>query len=234
MARPKTTEIRIDEHGDETHESWLLIRANRCTGGGSHLFDSEIRHQSYITVTVSRCSRKRDLNHDWLMDTKLLIEINMSEAQWGAFVSSFGHGTGVPATLDWFDGARVPRAPHTPRLEESHKEVRNAGAHALEKIRKAQEAVQEAFDQNLGKKVLRERLHHLQCMVNNGPGTMEFAATSLTEHVENVVTKARADIEGMVLGAQARGASLNAGDLPLLEIEEDTLGRPVIEGEATS
>lgn len=59
MPRPARTEIRIDEHGDETHESWILVRANRVSASpGRRLFDSEIRHQHYIRVTVSRCSRK--------------------------------------------------------------------------------------------------------------------------------------------------------------------------------
>jgi hypothetical protein len=45
---------------------------------------------------------------------------------------------------------------------------------------------------------------------------MEFAAKSLTEHAENVVTKARADIEGIVLAAIDRGELSESTVLGLL------------------
>ncbi len=204
MSRPEPTEIRIDEHGDEHHESWVLIRANRVSSHpGAKLFDSEIRHRHYITVTVQRCTRKRDLNRDWLYPVKApLIEVDMSEAQWGAFVSSFGNGSGVPATLDFFENKQVPGvATNDSRLDKSHEEVKNAHARGLEKIREAEAAVRDAFDNKLGVRVTRQRLETLRRVIDQMPGSMEFAAKSLTEHVENVVTKARADIEGMVFNA---------------------------------
>lgn len=202
MPRPEPTEIRIDEHGDESHESWLLVRAN-LVSGWTRLFDSEIKHQHYVSVIVTRCTRKRDLNRDWLHQTKTLIEFNMSQAQWGAFVSSFGNGGGVPATLDFLVGeGAVPQPVHVnSRLDLSHKEVYASHKEALAKVKVAQQRVQEAFDQKLGVKETRSRLNVLQRHIDQLPGNVEFAAKSLTEHVENVVTKARADIEGMVLNA---------------------------------
>lgn len=203
--RPEPTEIRIDEHGDETHESWLLIHANRMHGS-TRLFGSEITHQQCITVTISRCSRKRDLNRDWLHSTKQLLEMWMSEAQWGAFVSSF-HGTGVPATLTYLTGeGMVPQqAAVDSRLDKSLAEVRNAADKSLEEIKASYGKVMEAFETG-GKKVQREALRDLGIRLGNAPSNMTFAARSLQEHVENVVTKARADIEGMVLQAQQQGA----------------------------
>ncbi len=201
----EATEIRIDEHGDETHESWLLIGANHVQSSPSQwLFDSEIAHQHYIVVTVTRCSRKRELSHDWLDDTKVLLKVAMSQAQWGAFVSSFGR-RGVPATLQYLGGiGSVPEAPAQSRFDESHAEVRQSGEKALGDISRGYDAVMEAFETG-GKKALRETLRDLRYAIQNAPANMEFAAKSLTEHVENVVTKARADIEGMALSAAEHG-----------------------------
>jgi len=209
------TEIKIDECGEEMHESWLLVRASRVQGSTT-LFDSDIQHHHWIEVSVSRCQRKRDLNRDWLYEEKSILSFAMSETQWGAFVSSFGQGGGVPATLTRYFHRKdlpeglVPKAPFASRLNESHKEVRNAGTRALAEVQAAQIAVQEAFDQNLGKKVMRERLSALHHAVRNAPSNMEFAAESLTEHVENVVTKARADIEATAAWA-ARQGELESG-----------------------
>jgi hypothetical protein len=206
MPRPEPTEIRIDERGDENHESWLLIRANHVTGPlGAWLFDSEIPHQRYIVVTITRCSRKRDLNHDWLHNGKVLLEMSMSQAQWGAFVSSFGQGTGVPATLTYLlDEGHVPQAPAESRFDKSHAEVRESGAKAIDEIQQAYDRLKQEFETG-GKRSQREALRSLGFAIQNGPANMEFAAESLTEHVEQVVAKARADVEGMVLAAVEQG-----------------------------
>lgn len=221
MPRPEDTEIRIDERGDETHESWLLVRAGRISAApGAQLFDSEIKHQHFIRVEIDRCSRKRDLNHDWHHGRETIMEFDMSEAQWGAFVSSFGIGSGVPATLNFFripedvPEGLTPQPPGTSRLAESHREVREAGDVAVEKVVAAHAAVMEAFEAKAGRKVMGECLHTLTCMINNAPANMEFAAKSLTEHVEKVVTKARADIEGMALRAQQNNPALTQGSMP--------------------
>lgn len=201
----ETTEIRIDERGDETHESWVLIRANHVQGG-ARLFDSEVNHQHFVTVEVSRCVRKRELKRDRLFAREMLLGLEMSQAQWGAFVSSFGQGDGVPATLSFLAGdGPVPGAPPESRLSESFREVREAGEEALASVEWSYAAVMEAFEHG-GKRAQREALRDLGIRLGNAPKNMEFAAKSMAEHVENVVTKARADIEGMVLSAQERGA----------------------------
>ncbi len=219
MPQPEPTEIRINEHGDESHESWITIRAN-LVSGRTRLFDSEITHQHYVSVIVQRCTRKRDLHRDWIHNTKTLMEIGMSQAQWGAFVSSFGNGSGVPATLNWFNGP-VPRmAEVDSRLEKSHKEVRGAAAKGMAKVRAAQLAVQEAFDQKLGIKETRKRLAALDTAIQHMPLNMEFAAASMTEHVEETITKARADVEAMVHHALKNGTAIEGGIDLLLQLTE--------------
>lgn len=197
------TDIIVHEDGTEEHESWLMIRANNISSTpGAVLFDSEIQHQHYIYVSISRCTRKRGLNRDWKHATKLLLEMSMSQAQWGAFVSSFGNGSGVPATLTFLSGqGMVPQAPRESYFDKSHQEVKDAGTKALEEIRRAANDLSGAFVGGATKKVLKEKIFHLNAMIQNGPANMEFAAKSLTEHVENVVTKARADIESMAATA---------------------------------
>lgn len=211
MPRPESTEIIVHEDGTEEHPSWLLVRANRISSTGTRLFDSEIKHQHYIRVTVSRCTRTRDLYQDWLHSTQILIEIDMSEAQWGAFVSSFGNGSGVPATLSTLMGKQVPGTPVDSRLNQSHEDVHNAATKAVEEVKQAHRAVAEAFNENMGKKVMRDRMNMLNSRIQNLPANMEFAAKSLTEHTENVVTKARADIEAMSYQAAKSSTEIESG-----------------------
>jgi hypothetical protein len=214
------TPIRIDEYGDEQHESWLLIRANVTSAShGAHLFGSDIQHQHYVVVTVTRCTRKRDLNRDWLHGTQVLLEIAMSQAQWGAFVSSFGDGSGVPATLRHLVGeGRVSQAPPESRFDESHREVGEAGDRALAEVQASYDKLAAAFETG-GKRAQREALRDLGIRLSNAPKNMEFAAESLTKHVEKVVTTARADIEAMALTV-AENQHLSAS--ATLELEEKT------------
>lgn len=201
------TDIIVHEDGTEEHESWLMIRANNISSApGAVLFDSEIQHQHYIYVSISRCTRRRQLNRDWKHATKLILEMSMSQAQWGAFVSSFGNGSGVPATLTFLDGqGMVPQAPRESHFDKSHQEVKDAGNKALEEITESYENLRAAFEMKSGRREMAGCIRDLEIRLKNAPLNMEFAAKSLTEHVENVVTKARADIEGMAaVAAQAQ------------------------------
>ena len=218
MPRPETTPIQVSDSGDETHESWLVGHASRVSSTpGARLFDSEIPHRNYITLSFSTVSRKRDLHHDWLHPGREIIEVAMSEAQWGALVSSFGNGSGVPCTLEHHGGKLIPR-PTTidSRLDVSHREVKDKATEGMAAVKEAQRRVSEAFELKLGVKETRVRLATLARVIDQLPGNMEFAAKSMTEHVENVVTKARSDIEAMARNAVESGHELPASESLLL------------------
>lgn len=182
-----------DERGQEHHPAWAMLGASRVQQGpdGAVLFDSEVRHNHYVVVKLSTASRKRDLSRDWLMAERQVVEVAMSEAQWASFVSSMNAGDGVPCTLlaregDW----NVPGMPYAPRLQESMKEVRGAADEALAEVQAAFAAYAE--------KKSAANLNTLKYAIANASPNMEFAAKSLTEHAENVVQKARVDIEAIV------------------------------------
>lgn len=207
----ETVEPTRDGRGDEQHPAWALLGASRVQSSppGAVLFDSEVRHQHYVVVRLSRVSRKRGLHHDWLHGEGQVIELAMSEAQWASFVSSMNVGEGVPCTVLWEQGAAVPGMPHESRLQESVAEVRGAADEALAQVREAMEAYK-------GKKTVAN-LRALEAAIANAPSNMAFAASSLTEHSENVVQKARADIEAMVT-AKAKQLGLEPGVLPELPV----------------
>ncbi len=196
----------VDEHGYDEHPAWAMIGASRVSGTpGAVLFDSDVRHQHYVMVRLSRGSRKRELHHDYLLARQEIIEIAMSEAQWASFVSTMNTGNGVPCTIihegnDW----DVPGMPYEPRLQESMDEVRAAADHAAEEVSEAFAAYEE-------KKTVAN-LRTLKYAIANMPANIEYAGTTLNEHAENVVQKARADIEAMVV-AKAQQMGLEAGDL---------------------
>lgn len=224
MARPAVVQPAEDEYGGEVHPAWVLVGASRTSHSppGAVLFDSDIRHQHYVVVRVKRATRKRNLNRDWLGARETIVEFAMSEAQWASFVSSMNSGEGVPATLllDASAGEfEVPGTPYQPRLAESIDEVRGAAS-------KAQRKVEEAFAAYRARKTAAN-LRDLEIAIDHMTPNMEFAAQSLTEHAENVVQRARADVEAFV-SAKARQLGLEPGEVGgFLELEA---GAPTTNG----
>lgn len=188
--------------GEREQEPWMgWAQVSRIhSAPGAILFDSEIRHPEYVRVRIGRATRTRDLNRDWIMDAPGpdIVEIDMSVAQWGAFVSSFG-SSGVPCTVAYEHGKRMPepQPADQARLTQSSRECRDAGKQAIDKIEAALANLRTAVEG--GRKTeIKSALRSVESHVGNLPGSLEFAAVSLTEHVENVVTKAKGDIENIV------------------------------------
>lgn len=203
-----------DEYGNERHPAWVLLGASRVQHSppGAVLFDSDIRHQHYVVVKLKRASRKRDLNSDWVHGRETIAEVAMSEAQWASFVSSMNTGDGVPATLRYDptrDDPEVPGMPYAPRLKVSMDEVHGAADRAWA-------AVNEAF-QAYKEKPTKANLRDLEIRLQNTTPNIDFAAKSLSEHAENVVQRARADIEAFVV-RKAGQLGIEPGDIGRLEL----------------
>jgi hypothetical protein len=174
---------------------------------------------------VSRATRNRDLNHDYVHPGRELIEVEMSEAQWASFVSSM-NTSGVPCTLRRTESeVFVPELPYQPRLAESMREVKDAAVKVFGEIREARDAYEKALADKVPAKERKAALERLHYAIENSGANMTFAAKQLVEHTENVVQKARSDIEAMVQAEAAR-LGLTAGqaqgllELPVLEGEE--------------
>lgn len=222
-ATPPTT----DKYGSEVHPAFGMISASRMSvGGGAVLFDSDIKHGHTVRITVQRASRKRDLNHDWIHGGGPdLIEVEMSEAQWASFVSSM-NTSGVPCTIRATEtDHNVPGLEYAPRLATSMQEVKGAAAKTFGEIRAARDAYEQALADKAPAKERNEKLRTLHYAIENAGSNLTFAARTLVEHTENVVQKARADVEAMV-AAEAHRLGLTAGEAAgLVEL-------PILEGEA--
>lgn len=204
---PPDTEVTVtpaarNGHPDEVaeeHESFGYARVNNAHSTGQPLFDSDVVHQHYVALSIGRNRRYRSSGTDRFYNIEELVEVAFSAAQWGQLVSSFGQGSGVPCTITrTSEQGLVPGAPHAPRLALSTGEVKAAADEALAKITTAVGELVDAFNDNAGRKVLREKVETVNRLVGQAPGNMVFATEQLTRHVEQVVNHAAADIEAMV------------------------------------
>lgn len=193
------TPVVVDDYGDETHPAFGMVTVNRTTSsGGVSLFDSEITHQHFVSLRISTATRKRDLSRDWIHPRNPIIEIAMSETQWGALVSSVG-SSGVPVTLDWTrEEGDLPDIPYEPRMQHNLAEIKNVAKKMFDGAMAALAAVE--------LKPTKVNIRNLRIRMENSAPNVVFAAESLTEHVEAVVNKAKADIEAMSREADRRNA----------------------------
>lgn len=214
----KISEPTLDQYDAEVHPAFATIGMSKVTTSppGATLFDSDIQHQHSVVVRLHAASRKRMINRDWIHPTDLLFEVQMSEAQWASFVSSPNTGEGVPCTLrSRPDDYEVDAPPYLPRLRESMAETHEAADKAFAAIRRAMAE----YEQHKTAANLRT----LRARIENATANVDYAAKSLGEHAENVVQRARADIEAMVTSrAHALGIeSHNTIALPSATHEED-------------
>lgn len=207
-----------DKLGADVHPAFGLLGASRVTSTpGQVLFDSDIRHGHTVRVTLHTASRRRDLKQDWIHDTGHLFEVEMSEAQWASFVSTMNVGSGVPCTIrSTPTDYEVPGLRYAPRLAESMEEVHAAADEAFAEIGAAMAAYEAALKEG-GAKARREALSDLQARIRNATPNVDYAGKRLAEHAENVVQKARADIEAIVTYKAAQ-LGLTAGDVGPAEL----------------
>ena len=190
-----------DEGGVERHPAFAVLGASRVSygPGGATLFDSDIQHMDTIRIQLRTATRRRSLHHDQISGDTLLFEVEMSQAQWAAFVSTPNVGDGVPVTLRWRDGeGEVPGLLPDPRLARSMEETHRAAEEAFGHIKDAVARVEKVLDDKEGMKALREAICDLHFAVQNATPNVDFAGKVLVQQAEDVVTKACADVEAFV------------------------------------
>lgn len=210
----------IDENGTERHPAYGSLRVGRITTNpGVTLFDSDLQHTQLVRITLSGSTRSRDLHRDWLNATERLVEIDMSEAQWAALVSSL-NTSGVPVTIRGLPGQmNIDGLEYAPRLAASMAETADAADLAFDAIQAAM-AAYDALDAKGPAKERREALSKLRSVIANSTANVNFAGEQMRTHVEDVVTRARADIEAMVT-AHANNLGLEADQRPNLSLTAD-------------
>lgn len=216
-------EVTVKTEEPERHPSFGWARVNQLSSSlpGVSLFDSEIRHHHFIRLEISHAERTRDLNQDWIRgDLDDIVTVDMSMAQWGALVSSFG-SSGVPVTISRLNGEAVENAPYQPRLQRSLDEIDTASDQTYGKVAEAVRDLEEAFERKAGRREMKSKIFNVAAMLGNAKPNNRFVAKRLTEHVENVVTKARADIEATVRMAAEKGLNVGAVAGELLPQEDE-------------
>jgi hypothetical protein len=194
----------------ENHPAYGMVGASRVSSTpGRSLFGSDFRHQHYVVITIRRAELVRGLASDSTFATQELIEVAISEAQWATFVSTMNVGHGVPCTLEYIAGeGYVPGIiPDTKRREQFNAEIQQD---LDESIAFMEEALTQAKT-----KAQREPIERAISRLRSG---LPFVAEQFDEHAEEMVEKAKTEVEAYLTSAIQRAGLAALGAPPILEL----------------
>jgi hypothetical protein len=182
----------------ESHPAFGFILASRVSGN-TNLYDSDFNHQNYVMVTIGRSTRQRNHSEYSTYDESELIQVSMSETQWGHFVSAM-NASSTPCTLErgpmpdsGYKYSMIPDLPAPkPVIDKFDKELRATMAEAMETINKMQQQLNNP-EKPLSKKDQLELARELGQVRNNIGVNVGFVAEQFSEHVEKTVDKAKSE-----------------------------------------
>lgn len=192
-----------------THPAYAMISAGRVSGGQT-LYGSDLQHQHYMTISVTRAETHRHLSNDWHhAEIREIIEVAMSEAQWQAFVSS-PNTTGVPCTLVAFNGKQIPALPRPKsRGKQFMDEARASVNHALGEVQKLVSEIEGMNLSGVKKRALIGQINTVNAALES---SLPFVMDQFVEHMEDQVQRAKAEINSHARHVLGPGAQS-----PLLE-----------------
>lgn len=206
----KELEPNVYEDRGETvmaHPAFGQIAVSRIHGSRA-LYGSDFMHHNYVRIRIMESQLRRDMGRDWFFGRRGYIEVDLSEAQWATFVSSFNIGEGVPCTISAKDGQYVPEFP----LRDSGQLYKIEANEDLKNAVKALHALEEKFEKGttgLSKKAAAALAAPLRDAVRELESNLPFIADSFSKHMEKRVEKAKVEVEAHINNA-VRAAGLKA------------------------
>ena len=173
--------------------------------GNVTLFGSDVAHHGSMCISVYRAHLDRHLNHDFIGQDGLVVQFELSAAQFAQFITSQGSGSGTPCTLSYGpeEGSRIADYPAIQKIESKmdmhRREVGGAATSQIAKIRESLEAVNGLMESaSIPKKAMKEALFNLKCMVDNLPANMEYSVSSAEKALDSAVIAAKIEVESFV------------------------------------
>jgi hypothetical protein len=209
--------------GVESEPYMGTIHVSRVPGR-AHLFDSDVEHQHFITVSIHHATRERSLSMNWVHPGDEIVEVCMSEMQWANFVSSFNQGSGVPVTLNHIMGRRIPEPPNLKsEVSKFQKEVIATVAESIGSLKAAIAKLEAGLVPKAkapNKTELTTILDDLQAAFRQFTNGVPFIEGQFDEYIEAKMVEAKCEFEGFMqgrlreLGLEAAALSTTADEAP--------------------
>jgi hypothetical protein len=190
----------------EEHPSFGMVGISHANSSGTALVGSEFKHHSFMTLTIRRAEKHRDLSREWWFARDKLIEIRLSEAQFVELVGRTNMGDGTCCTLDWVAGEQMPDPPNpVSEREKFRADMKSDAMRCTVELREAHAELVAAIDSGkIGKAALRKiakKIEYAGYAVSNG---IPFVEKSFEEKIESTINHATTEIEATVASLAMR------------------------------
>lgn len=182
------------------HPSYGVVQLSRVSGLKT-LFGSNLRHQHFVALRIGGASRYvGDSGEERIHGSSMrgeLVEVCMSEAQFGQLLSSMNMGTGVPCTLTYVNKQQIADCPvdHVKeRFQETIKEDARKLSAQLSKI-KSEIAARFADPRALTKVEKQDLLKKLDLALMEMTENIPFVQEMMQEKLEEQVIAAKTEID---------------------------------------
>jgi len=196
--------------GDTRHDhpAFATISASRISGS-ANLFGSNVGHQGFVKIDVHAARMYRDGYSERIHGSgKSYVEVWLSEAQWVSFVSRMNVGSGTPCTLRHYGtGEGMVFCPHIADPEKAAERMggRISELHAkkLQDIAEQSTVIRELCE-GLPARKRDAILRALGSMTQHLEANHKFAAETLREYKEQLVTESRVEFDAMLTDVVGR------------------------------
>lgn len=183
------------------HPAQGLIRISRVHGQ-QRLYKSTAITGSYVSleVTLAREYVDKDTHSGGHISGAQVIKLGMSHTQFAEMLTSPNRGSGIPCTIFYKDGQRLPDIPdETHKLDRVRLQAEEKIDEKLQEFEEARERVNELLDQKSLRVADRNELRHLFNQVAGRIGeSAKWAVRVIDESVEELVTEAKSEINAHV------------------------------------
>lgn len=189
------------------HESYGILQINKFTGNNQQFFGSDLIHSGGISVTVSTANAIDKEGYSIVHGDKQIVSFEMSYSQWLDAITSGMNTQGVPVTLKYANGSRIPQIDHVEdKVNTFRKGVLSRSNKAVDALNNLQSVLSQS---KLSKKEKEELRIAIACIKNDITVNTEFVKTLFDEHVEKQVSQAKHEVANYIeskvrsLGLQA-------------------------------
>jgi hypothetical protein len=217
QARIESGRDGLNDREPVHHPSFGMARLSRSSGGHGRLFGSPFDHHTRIDMDIYRASERRNLSNTHHMQEDVpLLSVAFSEAQFAALIFSVAVGEGVPCTLDYVFGQRMPPPPPSQEVAEFKADVQRTLTQAGARVTEAAAKVQAALgpDAKPTKALLRDVANLVSQVERAFNDSIPFTVAQFNERMEKIVHAGKLEIEAYIAQRRTAGA-LTEGEEPL-------------------
>jgi hypothetical protein len=187
--------------GDEVakHESYGQIRFSRVQGR-ANFYGSELQQDHFITLEIDKSEVHRGLTQDRHHTRENLMKLRMTAGQFSELITSMNYGSGVPCTLERYDGKMIQPLPEIDnRKEFVHRKFEERMKDFAKELKTNQEMAKKLIDKKTLSKSDQEALTFLiHKMSQEVSSNIPFFGKCFQENIDEMVFEAKLEIENAI------------------------------------